>query len=214
MSGILKVGGSELINDNGGSGALQWGSGLPSGSIVQVQFHQFGSPTDEAGAMTSLAHNVDYVVQTSGNTSGGGETGVVDTTITPRITGSTIWLQAHWFGELNIDATHDSMFFFWRSVGSTHTKLASAVSGGSPTVGEIGISAASRTYFSEHVGGTAEVLNMQYFDSHGVSAGTSVIYKLGFTTASSTMDNLATNRASGNDEEVGVTSLCAIELAP
>lgn len=36
MSGILKVGGSELINDNGGSGALQWGSGVPAGSVIQV----------------------------------------------------------------------------------------------------------------------------------------------------------------------------------
>ena len=37
MSGILKVGGSELINDNGGSGNLQWGSGVPAGSVLQVQ---------------------------------------------------------------------------------------------------------------------------------------------------------------------------------
>jgi hypothetical protein len=37
MSGILKVGGSELINDNGGSGALQWGSGVPAGSVIQVE---------------------------------------------------------------------------------------------------------------------------------------------------------------------------------
>ena len=36
MSGILKVGGSELINDNGGSGSLQWGSGVPAGSVLQV----------------------------------------------------------------------------------------------------------------------------------------------------------------------------------
>ena len=43
MSGILKVGGSELINDNGGSGALQWGSGVPSGSIVQVKHYTFTS---------------------------------------------------------------------------------------------------------------------------------------------------------------------------
>lgn len=36
MSGILKVGGSELVNDNGGSGALQWGSGVPAGIVLQV----------------------------------------------------------------------------------------------------------------------------------------------------------------------------------
>jgi len=37
MSGILKVGGSELINDNGGSGALQWGSGTPAGSVLETK---------------------------------------------------------------------------------------------------------------------------------------------------------------------------------
>jgi len=36
MSGILKVGGSELINDNGGSGSLQWGTGVPAGSFLQI----------------------------------------------------------------------------------------------------------------------------------------------------------------------------------
>ena len=41
MSGILKVGGSELINDNGGSGSLQWGTGVPAGSIVQTKFAGF-----------------------------------------------------------------------------------------------------------------------------------------------------------------------------
>ena len=40
MSGILKVGGSELINDNGGSGALQWGSGVPAGHVLQVLHFQ------------------------------------------------------------------------------------------------------------------------------------------------------------------------------
>tara|TARA_R100001463_G_scaffold60946_1_gene113623 strand:+ start:799 stop:1332 length:534 start_codon:yes stop_codon:yes gene_type:complete len=38
MSGSLKVGGSELINDNGGSGSLQWGSGVPAGSVLQVVY--------------------------------------------------------------------------------------------------------------------------------------------------------------------------------
>jgi len=36
MSGILKVGGSELIKDNGGSGSLQWGTGVPTGHVLQV----------------------------------------------------------------------------------------------------------------------------------------------------------------------------------
>ena len=36
MSGSLKVGGSELINDSGGSGSLNWGSGVPAGTITRI----------------------------------------------------------------------------------------------------------------------------------------------------------------------------------
>jgi hypothetical protein len=54
MSGILKVGGSELINDNGGSGSLQWGSGVPSGSIVQVQSTQYGDGNESSVQLPML----------------------------------------------------------------------------------------------------------------------------------------------------------------
>ena len=43
MSGILKVGGSELINDNGGSGSLQWGSGVPDGTVLQSKTSELTS---------------------------------------------------------------------------------------------------------------------------------------------------------------------------
>ena len=215
MSGSLKVGGSELINDNGGSGALQWASGLPSGSIVQVQFHQFGGlGDDESGHMNSLSHDTNYVVQTSGNTSGGGQTGIVDVTITPKITGSKMWIQSQWFGELNADISHASMFFFWRSVGSTHTKLASGYTGGSPSAGQTGILSATKSYHESHVGSTPEACFLQYFDTHGISAGTSITYKLGFAANSSNISELFTNRTHGNDDEVGVSNLCVTELAP
>ena len=36
MSGSLKIGGSELINDAGGSGSLNWGAGTPAGTVLQV----------------------------------------------------------------------------------------------------------------------------------------------------------------------------------
>ena len=211
MAGILKFNNVEVF----GSDGKVTSAGMPSGSILQVQYHQFGHPTDEAGAMGSLSANTNYVVQASGTTSGGGQTGVVDTTITPRITGSSIWLQAHWFGELDAAVTHDSMFFLWRSVGSSHTKLASSYDGGSPTAGEIGISAPTLSYYADNVGTTGEVVSFQFFDAHGVSSGTSVIYKLGFATANgSGMNGLYTNRTQGDATEVGVTSLCAIEIAP
>jgi len=51
MSGILKVGGSELINDNGGSGSLQWGTGVPEGTVIQVEHTVNG--TLDLGSTTS-----------------------------------------------------------------------------------------------------------------------------------------------------------------
>ena len=215
MSGILKVGGSELINDNGGSGALQWGSGVPSGSIVQVQYTQYGTGASETGNMTSLSVDTNYVVQASGNTSGGSASGILDVNITPRIYGSKIWLQCHWMGELEVDRTYDSVFFFWRN----STKLASGVTAGSPTFGQIGISLATRTYYDLNDDSTPEILNMQYFDTHGqtqseVNSGTQITYKLGFATHGANVSQIVTNRVLSNDNEVGVSSICAIELAP
>ena len=49
MSGILKVGGSELINDNGGSGALQWGTGVPEHTIIQVVNKNFTDSYSHSG---------------------------------------------------------------------------------------------------------------------------------------------------------------------
>jgi len=211
MSGILKVGGSELINDNGGSGSLQWGSGLPSGSIVQVQHTQF----DTGAEHSSMSQNTDYVLQNSTSiTTGGGVSGILDVNITPKITGSKIWLTSHVFGESDADGVWNVVFFFWRSVGSTHIKLKSAITGRS--AGATGISMATRTFNDVNQNSTPEILNMQYFDTHGVSAGTQITYKVGIATHATTVPKWYTNRCvgTGSPEEVGVSSICAIELAP
>ena len=210
MSGILKVGGSELINDNGGSGALEWGSGLPSGSIVQVQHTQL----DTGAEHSTMSTNVDYVLQNSTSiTSGGGVSGILDVDITPRITGSKIWLTTHVFGEADTDQIWNILFFFLRSVGSTHTKLKSAITGHS--TGATGISMPTRTYHTTDDESTPEILNMQYFDTHGVNAGTQITYKVGIATDGNTT-KWYTNRCGNNSSttEVGVSSICAIELAP
>ena len=215
MSGILKVGGSELINDNGGSGALQWGSGVPSGSIVQVQYTQF----DTGAEHSTMSTNTDYVLQNSTSiTSGGGASGILDVDITPKITGSKIWLTSHIFGEADADGIWNMVFFFWRSVGSTHTKLKSGITG--RDTGGTGISAPTRTYDQRDADSTPEILNMQYFDTHGLSgsqvnSGTQITYKVGIATRATTI-KWYTNRCVTNavSTEVGVSSICAIELAP
>ena len=54
MSGSLKVGGSELINDSGGSGALQWGSGVPQHTIIQIQQTVKTTITSRPNSNTSI----------------------------------------------------------------------------------------------------------------------------------------------------------------
>ena len=202
----------ELASDSGS--AWSWGSWLPSGSIVQVQHTQYGDSSGESGYMSTLTYNTNYVVQASGNSSDNTVTGILSVNITPRIYGSKIWLQCHWFGELSTDNAYDSVFFFWRNT----TKLASAVDAN--LEGEKGISMATQTYKGDaDAASTPEILFMQYFDTHGqsqsdVNSGTQITYKLGFVTHNSGVTQLATNKSILGTHEVGVSSICAIELAP
>jgi hypothetical protein len=211
-----KTGTRVLASDSGS--AWSWGSGVPSGSIVQVQHTQFGTHggASQSSAMTSLSTNEDYVLQasTSSASTDGSATGILDVTITPKITGSKMWIQSQWFGELDNDVSHDFMFFFWRSVSSSHTKLKSSNTGGSPAKGETGIMAPTRTYPVDHVGSTSEVCFMQYFDTHGQNAGQAITYKLGFSSASGNISGLYTNRTNSDNGECGVSNLCVMELAP
>jgi len=206
-----KTGTRVLASDSGS--AWSWGSGLPSGSIIQVQHTQYGDATGEDANMTSIGTNTNYVV--CDGTAGSG-TEILNVNITPKIYGSKIWLQCHWMGELEEDRGYDSVFFFWRNT----VKIASAVTHGSPVIGEIGISLATRSYHDFNDDSTPVILNMQYFDAHGqtqsdINSGTQITYKLGFATAESTCDQLTTNRCiSSSAGEVGVSSICAIELAP
>jgi hypothetical protein len=55
---------------------------------------------------------------------------------------------------------------------------------------------------------------MQYFDTHGVSAGTQITYKVALSTSTTSVSKWYTNRTVSTGNEVGVSSICAIELAP
>ena len=79
MSGILKVGGSELINDAGGSGALQWGSGVPTGSVIQGGIIDI--PAVNVNCNDGTPNTAEASVEATHN-SGGQILG--DTTITPK----------------------------------------------------------------------------------------------------------------------------------
>ena len=94
MSGILKVGGSELINDNGGSGSLQWGSGTPAGSVLQVKH---GTLTG-----TTSTSSTDYQ-------------DIITLSITTKVTSSKILAIAQTNGSMNGDQSH----IFYRVYNTT-----------------------------------------------------------------------------------------------
>ena len=76
MAGELKVGGSSLISDSGGTGALTWESGVPKGSVIE----QFCSPCDGSSiTVQSGTYTIENVTAVQQMTS----------TVT-AVTGSTI----------------------------------------------------------------------------------------------------------------------------
>ena len=205
-----KTGTRVLASDSGS--AWSWGSGLPSGSIVQVQHTQL---TTNAG-MENVQPTTDYVVQDSSNsTSGGSVTGILGVNITPKIHGSKIWIQSSWCGELSGDNVYNSMFFYWKN----STKLANTES--SPGVRLLGIATPTINYHADDGGTTLEACFMQYFDTHGqsqsdINSGTQIRYKLGFicTANLSVFINRTVEDGNHTSRERGVSSICAIELAP
>ena len=206
-SGIESSSGSRVLASDSGS-AWSWGSGLPSGSIVQVQYFQ---KTDTA-SMTNIAKETDYVLQDSSSpATSASTTGILQVDITPRIAGSKIWLQVQWFGEvLTSDVAYNMMFIIYRD-----TTILKAPQADSRTCG---IASMSISYYNADAGTTPENAFLQYFDTHGISAGTQITYKLGINQSNAASSEIYTNRTeddnTGATNERGVSSICAIELAP
>lgn len=201
-----KTGTRVLASDSGS--AWSWGSGLPSGSIVQVQSFQ---KTDTA-SMTNIVKDTDYVLQDSSSpATAASTTGILQVDITPRIAGSKIWLQVQWFGEVKTsDVAHNMMFTLYRD-----TTILKAPQADSRTCG---IASMSISYYDTDAGTTPENAFLQYFDTHGISAGTQITYKLGIKQGNAASQEIYTNRTeddnTGSSNERGVSSICAIELAP
>tara|TARA_R100001594_G_scaffold70597_2_gene104995 strand:+ start:2684 stop:3322 length:639 start_codon:yes stop_codon:yes gene_type:complete len=201
-----QTGTRQLASDSGS--AWSWGSALPSGSIVQVQSFQ---KTDTA-SMTNIAKDTDYVLQDSSSpATSASTTGILQVNITPQIAGSKIWLQVQWFGEVKTsDVSHNMMFTIYRD-----TTILKAPQADSRTCG---IASMSISYYDTDAGTTPENAFFQYFDTHGISAGTQITYKLGIKQGNAASQEIYTNMTeddnTGSNNERGVSSICAIELAP
>ena len=165
-------------------------SGLPSGSIIQVQRTQFTGTNNP-----SISAETDTVLTD------------LTVNITPISTSSVIHLQAHIFCEFgdddNIPWNH--IFFFYRDT----TKLGHPTAGSRP----VGVSMATRTYHSINETSTPEIARFDYFDS---PASTSQItYKCGVLLKFA--DTLYLNRTVTDDDnyshERGVSFISATEIA-
>ena len=205
--GTLQVGGTTLGTKNTSTNKIELENSFlkESGSIVQVQSTQLTT----SASTTSISASTDIVV--SNGTASGTGSGLLDVNITPKITGSKIWLQCNWTGEFsNAANVYNHMFFFWRNT----TKLANTEP--SPGNRQIGISPATLTYDQSDGTSTLEHLFMQYFDTHGINAGTQITYKLGLIcyAAGTLYTNRTDTDTNTNTRERGVSSLVAIELAP
>ena len=200
-----KTGTRVLASDSGS--AWRWGSGLPSGSIVQVQYTQY---TGQA-QMTGINDGVE-VVLTDATPSTGNEILKVD--ITPRITNSKFLIEAQWQGELNDQAqAYDSIFFFFRGT-TNYSGTALKQSGGSG-----GVQVPWLTYGdNSDNGSTPNGVWLRYFDAPSLSSGTLTRYKLGYRQTSADNQYIVTNRANGSvdgaDYEGGISSISVTEIAP
>lgn len=165
-------------------------SGLPSGSIIQVQRTQL-----DTAATQVLSANTDTVFTD------------LTVNITPTSTSSIIKLECHLAGEFGDDDNtwEHAMFFFRDTTALKHS--------GSFTTAEVGISALTRTYHDNNNSTTAEVGYFTYFDSPNTTS--QVTYKVGIHARNG--GNFYINRTvSGSDAEGRerfVSNISATEIA-
>ena len=108
--GTLQVGGPTLGTKNKSTNKIELENSFlkESGSIVQVHSTQLTTSV----STTSISGSVDTVVSNGAASTTG--SGIIDVNITPKITGSKIWLQCSWVGEFgNASNAYNHMFFFW-----------------------------------------------------------------------------------------------------
>jgi len=205
--GTLQVGGTTLGTKNSNNKIELENSFLKeSGSIVQVQYTQ----TTTTASMYPINVNTNYVLQDGSPNNAPSTTGILQVNITPKITGSKMWLQVSWFGEMGNDIATNMMWLIYRD-----TTILRAPEDQDRTRG---ITGSSLSYYSADATSTPEMAYFQYFDTHGISAGTQITYKLGLIQSVGNLQQITTNRtindSNSTAHERGVSSICAIELAP
>lgn len=159
MSGSLKVGGSELINDSDGSGSLNWGTGVPDGTIVQTQFTQVTTKSTQ-----TYSADTDTPIT------------VLQVNITPHFNNSIIKLECYLMLEYDgADEMNGSVGFFYRNTTALgNTDL-------SPSGRKVGVGSGQLQYFASDATSTPENYNLTFFDrpNDGTNAIAQITYKFG-----------------------------------
>jgi len=199
MPSILNI---DALKDSGGNRTLasddgsawSWGSGVPSGSVLQIQAFTYTGTTSDT-----------FTANSTGGTHAKLDEVVV--TLTPTVATSKILLQAQWFGE-STASQHQFGFVFYED-----DTLLYAPAGESNQGRLVAISTSG--YHTTNYDSTPEMGNPVYCYAHGKSAPFSAItYKLGLWTDEGM--TIHTNRCVANDNysyvERGVSTIIATEI--
>ena len=167
-------------------------SGMPSGTILQVQYLQYTGTTSTAVANASN-QTLDHL----------------NVSITPTATNSIIRLDAMVNGEWgNQASSYNSVWFFYRGA----TKLAHAAASNR----QVGIMMGTAlTYESSDSASTPEQANYSYFDTPSTTS--QVTYTVAVYQARGGSSTWYTNRTvsdtDSGDYERGLSFICATEIA-
>ena len=201
--------GTTVITKSGSTTSIADGTLLPSGSILQVQHTQY----DSTATMTSITNN-NYLTICNGAAGRGTE--ILNVTITPRKTGSTMWCQFmfHFEPDAGVNNNYDMVWLLDRVSGGSTTHLQNTDTN---IANRRGIGLTAQGYYSSDADSTMDVVNFQYFDLHGVTAGVPITYKpIVFTNNS--MTRMTINRVEDGSgytsNEGAVSNLVIIEIAP
>ena len=197
---ILKLNSHEVLTQSGDN-RPEFGAGVPSGTVLQVQYTQYTG----TASMTNVATAVNYVL--CDGTAGSG-TEILNVNITPKFNNSKLWIQVSWCGEFSAaNAVYNSMFFLFRN----NTKLGQANAG---TLNITGIMPPALSYEGTDGSSTLESCYFQYFDEPQTMS--QVTYKLGIivdVALTLTTNRTITDNTTSAGYERGISSISVMEIA-
>lgn len=163
---------------------------MPQGGIIQMQYTQFtGTNTISCSANVDTQFN-DLTVN-----------------ITPTLSNSKLFIQAHVFGEHSVSADNgwNHMFFFYRN----STKLGAAAAGNRRT----GVSMSTLTFYANDGSSTPDVARFDYFDEPNTTSQITYSVGLSCLTANNWHLNKTVSDTDSTSYERGTSYISVTEIA-